>query len=116
MPTSSKPATARRPTSWAGSSRHLRTTRRRRASCGLYTEGMAMPVAELAERLKTEAARRGITPEQLLDELAARLPALTPVPGGSAKRHLAFAGIGASTSGPTAPEADPILAAGFRLS
>ncbi len=36
---------------------------------------MAMTVPELAERLNAEAARRGITAEQLLDELAARLPA-----------------------------------------
>ena len=74
-----------------------------------------MTVAELAERLNVEAARRGITPEQLLDELAARLPTPTPAPapGGSAKRHLAFAGIGASTSGRTAREADAMLAEGF---
>jgi hypothetical protein len=74
---------------------------------------MAMTVAELAERLNVEAARRGMTPAQLLDELAARLPATTPAPGASAKRHLAFAGIGASTSGRTAREADAMLAEGF---
>jgi hypothetical protein len=74
-----------------------------------------MTVAELAERLKVEAARRGITPEELLDELAARLPAPAPVPAadGTAKRHLAFAGIGASTSGRSARHADVMLAEGF---
>ena len=74
-----------------------------------------MTVAELAERLKVEAARRGITPEQLLEELTARLPGPEPVPAASqtAKRHLAFAGIGASTSGRSARDADAMLAEGF---
>ena len=75
---------------------------------------MAMTVSELAERLNAEAARRRITAEQLLDELAARLPAPSSAPtGATAKRHLAFAGIGASTSGRTAREADEMLAEGF---
>ncbi len=74
-----------------------------------------MTVAELAERLKVEAARRGITPEELLEELTARLPTPEPLPdtGGTAKRHLAFAGIGASTSGRSARDADAMLAEGF---
>ena len=76
---------------------------------------MAMTVAELAERLKVEAARRGITPQELLDELTARLSAPEPVPAadGTAKRHLAFAAIGASTSGRSARDADAMLAEGF---
>ncbi len=78
---------------------------------------MAMTVAELAERLNVEAARRGITPEELLNELSARLAGAAASPttahGASAKRHLAFAGIGASTSGRTAREADELLAEGF---
>jgi hypothetical protein len=74
---------------------------------------MAMTVAEIAERLKVEAAWRGIAPEQLLDELTARLPAPEPATGGAAKRHLAFAGIGASTSGRSARDADEMLAEGF---
>jgi hypothetical protein len=75
---------------------------------------MAMTVAELAERLNVEAARLGITPEELLDELTARLPAEPlPATGGTAKRHLAFAGIGASTSGRYARDADEMLAEGF---
>ena len=73
-----------------------------------------MTVAELAEKLNAEATRRGLTPEQLLEELAAQLPsgaAVPSTPGG--KRKLAFAGIGASTSGRTARDADEMLAEGF---
>jgi hypothetical protein len=76
---------------------------------------MAMTVAELAERLNAEAARRGITPKQLLDELTAQIegPAPTPTTSPGATRYLAFAGIGASTSGRTAREADAMLAEEF---
>jgi hypothetical protein len=76
---------------------------------------MAMTVAELAERLNAEAARRGITPEELLEELTSRLPSPAPIPGttGTARRHLAFAAIGTSTSGRSAREADDLLAEGF---
>jgi hypothetical protein len=82
--------------------------------CELYAEDMAaMTVAELAEGLKVEAARRGITPEQLLDVLTARLPAPEPATGSAAKRRLAFAGIGAPTSGRSARDADEMLAEGF---
>ncbi len=65
---------------------------------------------ELAAALEAEAARRGQSPEQLAaDLLAERLP-----PGGKPRRRkLAFAGIGESSSGRSAAEADEMLAEGF---
>jgi hypothetical protein len=66
---------------------------------------MAMTVEELAERLNAEAARRGITTDQLVDELAAQI---TPP-----RRKLGFVSIGASTSGRHARDADEMLAEGF---
>jgi hypothetical protein len=74
---------------------------------------MGVTIAELAERLKAEAARRGITPEELLEELTARRPAPAPATSSTAKRHLAFAGTGASASGRWARDADAMLAEGF---
>ena len=61
----------------------------------------------VAEALAAEAARRG----QTADELAAALLAeqLPKVP----RRRLAFAAVGASTSGRGAAEADEMLAEGF---
>ena len=73
---------------------------------------MAITVEELADRLNTEAARRGITTDQLLDELAARIPQ-PAVTGKRSRRCLAFAGIGASTGGRHARDADEMLAEGF---
>ena len=72
-----------------------------------------MTVAELTERLNAEAARRGVTPGQLLEELSSQLPSEATGLAPGAKRTLAFAGIGASTSGRTAREADEMLAEGF---
>ncbi len=66
---------------------------------------MAMTVEELAARLNAEAARRGITSEQLLEQLSTE-PA-TP------RRKVGFAGFGASSSGRTAADADEMLAEGF---
>jgi hypothetical protein len=65
---------------------------------------------DLAAALEAEAARRGQSPEQLaVDLLAEQLP-----PGGQRRRRkLAFAGIGESTSGRSAAEADEMLAEGF---
>jgi hypothetical protein len=66
---------------------------------------------ELAAALEAEAARRGQSPEQLAtDLLAERLP-----PGGKARRRrkLAFAGIGESSSGRSAAEANEMLTDGF---
>ncbi len=65
---------------------------------------MSITVEELAERLNAEAARRGTTVEALLAELADKLPR---------QRPLGFVGLGTSTTGRTAREADDMLAAGF---
>ena len=63
---------------------------------------------EVAAALEAEAARRGQTPDQTAaDLLAERLPP----PG--ARRRLAFAAVGASTSGRNAADADDMLAEGF---
>ncbi len=64
---------------------------------------------DLAAALQAEAARRGQSPEQVAaDLLAERLPH-----AGKRRRKLAFAGIGESTSGRSASEADEMLAEGF---
>jgi hypothetical protein len=55
---------------------------------------MAMTVEELASRLNAEAARRGISSEQLLDELAAQFP-----PRSDRAERFAFAGVGHSGPG-----------------
>jgi hypothetical protein len=63
---------------------------------------------ELAAALEAEAARRGQTPDRVAaDLLAERLP----LPG--ARRRLAFAAVGASSSGQNAADADDMLAEGF---
>jgi len=59
---------------------------------------------EIAERLTAEVARRGLTAEQLLAELAEDRPA---------RRKLGFIGLGASTTGRSARDADEMLAEGF---
>jgi hypothetical protein len=61
----------------------------------------------VAEALAAEAARRG----QTADELAAAL-LVTQLPM-APRRQLAFAAVGASTSGRGAAEADEMLAEGF---
>lgn len=66
---------------------------------------MAMTVEDLAERLNAEAARRGISPDELLDELAAQLP--------EKRRRRGFVSLGASTTGRSARDADELLAEGF---
>ncbi len=67
---------------------------------------------ELAARLAAEAARRGVSPEQVaMEAIEARLPAAGSSPG--RRRRLAFAAIGASTSGRRASEAEEMLAEGF---
>jgi hypothetical protein len=55
---------------------------------------MAMTVEELAARLNAEAARRGITSEELLDELATQLPNRS-----DRAARFAFAGMGHSGRG-----------------
>ncbi len=67
---------------------------------------MSMTLEELASRLNAEAERRGITSNELLDELAAQLSA-------PPRRKLGFVSLGASTSGRRAREADEMLAEGF---
>ena len=78
--------------------------------CERRLGGMSITVEELAARLNAEAARRGITVDALIDELTERVvePEVKPV-----KRRLAFVGIGASTSGRGARDADEMLAEGF---
>lgn len=67
---------------------------------------------ELAERLVAEAARRGVSVDELSAELlSASLPASPEV--SSAPRHLAFAAIGASGSKTGAGQEDELLAEGF---
>jgi len=63
---------------------------------------------ELAGRLAAEAARCGVS----VDELSAELLAVG-LEGRHQRRHLAFAGVGASGSGRGAAQADEILAEGF---
>ena len=67
--------------------------------------------AEAQARLEAEAARRGITLDQLIAELADNLPASTATDPPA--RKLAFVGIGSSTSGRAARDADEMLAEGF---
>jgi hypothetical protein len=60
----------------------------------------------VGQALAAEAARRGQTADQLAAELlAAQLP--------RPRRRLAFAAVGASTSGRGAADADEMLAEGF---
>jgi len=80
---------------------------------GAYPGVMTMTVhlhGELADALEAEAARRGQSPEQVAaDLLAERLPHA----GKRRRRKLAFAGIGESSAGRSAAEADEMLAEGF---
>lgn len=65
---------------------------------------------EAIARLRAEADRRGISVEELVDDLAASLP----VEGqDSSPRKLRFFAMGASTSGRSAADADEMLAEGF---
>lgn len=67
---------------------------------------------ELAERLAAEAARRGISVDELAAEtLSARFPS-EESPAGR-RRHLAFVAMGASGQTRGAAEADDLLAEGF---
>ena len=64
---------------------------------------------DLAAALEAEAARRGQSPDEVAaDLLAERLP-----PSGKRRGKLAFAGIGESSSGRSAAEADEMLDEGF---
>ncbi|MGQ0824888.1 MAG: hypothetical protein ACT4OX_07670 [Actinomycetota bacterium] len=65
---------------------------------------------EALARLQAEASRRGVTIDVIIAELAAALPAEAP---NAPKRKLAFIGMGASSSGRVARDADEMLAEGF---
>ncbi len=77
---------------------------------GCYAEVMTVTLhldGAVAEALAAEAARRGQTADELAAALlAAQLPR-------APRRRLAFAAVGASTSGRGAAEADEMLAEGF---
>jgi hypothetical protein len=66
---------------------------------------MAITVEELAARLNAEAARLGIPADELLDEIAGRLPA--------PRRKLGFVSLGSSSTGRSARDVDDMLAEGF---
>jgi len=77
---------------------------------GCYAGSMTLTLHladAVAEALAAEAARRGQTTDQLAEALlVAQLPK-------APRRRLAFAAVGASTSGRSAAEADEMLAEGF---
>lgn len=64
---------------------------------------------EAQARLQAEAARRGVSVDVLIAQIAATFPPVTTTP----RRKLGFVGIGSSTSGRGARDADEILAKGF---
>lgn len=64
---------------------------------------------EVLARLRAAAARRGLSLDELIAELAAQLPADTTAPS---QRRLAFVGAGASEAGITT-RMDQTLAEGF---
>jgi hypothetical protein len=63
----------------------------------------------VAARFQAEAARRGVSVADLLAALAEDLPSANRATGA----RPGFVGLGASTSGRTAREADELLADGF---
>lgn len=65
---------------------------------------------EALARLQAEAARRGVSVDDLVAELAAQLPA---EPNSKERPERSFVGLGSSTSGRSARDADEMLAEGF---
>ena len=65
--------------------------------------------AEALARLEAEAARRGVSIETIIDELASQLPPRAA----SAAQRSGLIGLGASSSGQRARDADAMLADGF---
>jgi hypothetical protein len=65
---------------------------------------------EVLARLQREADRRGVSLDAVVAELASVLPAESEPDG---RRRLGFVGLGASTDGRRAADADEILAEGF---
>ena len=85
----------------------------RKVSAGAYSGVMTMTVhlhGQLAAALEAEAARRGQSTDQVAADLLAEQ---LPPSGKRRRRQLAFAGIGESSSGRPAAEADEMLAEGF---
>ena len=68
---------------------------------------------ELAAALEAEAARRGQTPDRVAADLLAADLLAPRKPEREARRVLAFAAIGESTSGVSAADADELLSEGF---
>lgn len=67
---------------------------------------------EVARRLAAEAARRGLSPEEVaVEAIEAQLP--PEAPERRPRRRLSFVGMGASESGRRAAETDAMLAEGF---
>lgn len=66
----------------------------------------------VAARVADVAAQRGLSPAEVVAELVA-VHLAEPAAEVRARRHLAFAGIGASVTGRDAAEADEMLAEGF---
>jgi len=60
-------------------------------------------------RLRAEAERRGVSIDMVIAELTQALPTDAP----PAQRALSFIGLGSSTSGRRARDADDLLADGF---
>ncbi len=60
-------------------------------------------------RLQAEAARRGVSIDSVIAELTTALPAEPP----PAKHTLSFIGLGSSSAGRFARDADELLAEGF---
>ena len=65
---------------------------------------------EVVARLRAEADRRRLSMDAVVEGLAGSLPAAMERP---ARRRLSFVGMGSSTSGLSASDADEMLADGF---
>lgn len=65
---------------------------------------------DMVARLQREADRRGMSLEALVTELASLLP---PTPTRDQHRSLSFVGLGTSSSGHSAANAEEMLADGF---
>lgn len=68
---------------------------------------------EVAAALQAEAARRGQTPDRVAADLLAAALLTSRAPQGGVPRVLAFAGVGESTSGLSAADAEAMAAEGF---
>jgi hypothetical protein len=86
---------------------------RGRVTARAYDVDMTMTVhlhGDLAAALEAEAARRGQSPDQVAADLLAEQ---LPTGHRRRRRKLAFAGIGESSSGRSAADADEMLDEGF---